>query len=213
MATIGGNLMQRTRCPYFRADVALPCHKRVAGSGCADGRWAPEDSSAPGEYSMHTYGAIFVEVRVDRDLGLVRMPRAVGVYGAGRIVNPLAADSQMTGGIIWGYGQAVLERSVFEPHLGRFLAKNLAGYVVPVNADIGSIDASFVEDDDRLASAIGAKGIGELGAVGVSAAVANAVFHATGKRIRELPIRIHDLLDIDPGEPGSSAANGNPQST
>jgi xanthine dehydrogenase YagR molybdenum-binding subunit len=102
----------------------------------------------------------------------------------------------MSGGAIWGYGQAVLEQSVFEPNLGRFLAKNLAGYIVPVNADIGEIDVSFVDDDDRRASAIGAKGIGELGAVGVSAAIANAVFHATGRRIRALPIRIHDLLDL-----------------
>jgi xanthine dehydrogenase YagR molybdenum-binding subunit len=161
----------------------------------AEGRWAPDEDSAA-NYSIHTYGAIFVEVRVDADLGLIRMPRAVGVYGAGRIINPLAAHSQMTGGVIWGYGQAVLERSVFDPRLGRFLAKNLAGYIVPVNADIGSIDVSFVEDDDRHASAIGAKGIGELAAVGVAPAIANAVFHATGKRVRDIPIRQHDLLDI-----------------
>jgi xanthine dehydrogenase YagR molybdenum-binding subunit len=161
----------------------------------AEGRWAPDEDSTT-NYSIHTYGAIFVEVRVDADLGLVRMPRAVGVYAAGRIINPLAAHSQMTGGVIWGYGQAVLERSVFEPRLGRFLAKNLAGYIVPVNADIGSIDVSFVEDDDRHASAIGAKGIGELAAVGVAPAIANAVFHATGKRVRDVPIRLHDLLDL-----------------
>ncbi|WP_020669356.1 xanthine dehydrogenase family protein molybdopterin-binding subunit [Amycolatopsis nigrescens] len=164
----------------------------------AEGRWAPEASALVGgrsaEYSMHTYGSIFVEVRVDAELGLVRMSRAVGTYGAGRILNPLAARSQMIGGITWGYGQAVLEESVFEPDLGRFLSKNLAGYVVPVNADIGEIDVSFVDDEDRLASAIGAKGIGELGAVGVSAAVANAVFHATGRRVRNLPIKIPDLL-------------------
>jgi xanthine dehydrogenase YagR molybdenum-binding subunit len=166
----------------------------------AEGRWAPEESAGPigrsAHYSIHTYGAVFAEVRVDVDLGLLRMPRLVGVYAAGRILNPLAAHSQMSGGAIWGYGQAVLEQSVFEPNLGRFLAKNLAGYIVPVNADIGEIDVSFVDDDDRRASAIGAKGIGELGAVGVSAAVANAVFHATGRRIRALPIRIHDLLDL-----------------
>ena len=177
---------------------------RLAEAGLAEleaeGRWAPEESAGAfgrsAHYSIHTYGAIFVEVRVDVDLGLLRMPRLVGVYAAGRILNPLAAHSQMSGGAIWGYGQAVLEQSVFEPNLGRFLAKNLAGYIVPVNADIGEIDVSFVDDDDRQASAIGAKGIGELGAVGVSAAIANAVFHATGRRIRALPIRIHDLLDL-----------------
>ncbi|WP_027933365.1 xanthine dehydrogenase family protein molybdopterin-binding subunit [Amycolatopsis thermoflava] len=163
----------------------------------AEGRWAPESSLAAGrsaDHSIHTYGAIFVEVRVDEDLGLLRMSRAVGRYAAGRILNPLAAHSQMTGGLVWGYGQAVLEHSVFEPVLGRFLSKNLAGYVVPVNADIRELDVAFVPDDDRLASLVGAKGIGELGAVGVAAAIANAVFHATGRRVRDLPIKIADLL-------------------
>jgi xanthine dehydrogenase YagR molybdenum-binding subunit len=169
----------------------------------AEGHWAPEETAdaygRSARYSIHTYGAVFVEARIDRDLGLLRVPRIVGVYGAGRILNPLAARSQMIGGITWGYGQAVLERSRFEPTLGRFLDKNLAGYIVPVNADIGHIDASFVADDDRHASAIGAKGIGELGAVGVAPAIANAVFHATGTRIRHLPIRIEDLLDVMDG--------------
>ena len=164
----------------------------------SEGRWAPEDGTLANgrsaQYSMHTYGSIFVEVRVDPDLGTLRMSRAVGTYAAGRILNPLAARSQMISGITWGYGQAVLERSVFEPSLGRFLSKNLAGYLVPVNADIGDIEVSFVDDEDRAASAIGAKGIGELGAVGVSAAIANAVFHATGRRVRDLPIGIHHLL-------------------
>jgi xanthine dehydrogenase YagR molybdenum-binding subunit len=158
----------------------------------AEARWDPAESGAG--VSMHTYGAVFFEVGVDADLGLVRMRRCVGVYGAGRIINPVTARSQMIGGITWGLGQALLERSVFEPHLGRFLSKNLAGYVIPGNADIGEVDVSFVDDHDPHASPLGAKGIGELGAVGVSAAIANAVFHATGQRIRALPIRIEDLL-------------------
>lgn len=136
----------------------------------AEGRWDPGEESKG--YSMHTYGAVFVEVRVDAELGLVRMPRCVAAYAAGRIINPLAARSQMIGGITWGYGQAVLEASTFEPNLGRFLSKNLAGYVVPVNADIGEIDPFFVDDHDPHASPLGAKGIGELSAVGVSAAIA-----------------------------------------
>jgi xanthine dehydrogenase YagR molybdenum-binding subunit len=156
----------------------------------AEGRWEPADTPL----SMHTYGALFAEVRVDPDLGLVRLNRCTGVYGAGRIINPLAARSQMIGGITWGLGQALLERSVFEPNLGRFLSKNLAGYIIPGNADIGEIDVHFVDDLDEHASPIGAKGIGELGAVGVSAAIANAVFHATGIRVRDLPIGIHHLL-------------------
>ncbi len=156
----------------------------------AQARWDPAESPL----SIHTYGAVFVEVRVDADLGLVRMNRCVGVYGAGQIINPLAARSQMIGGITWGLGQALLERSTFEPALGRFLSKNLAGYVIPSNADIGDIDVSFVDDHDAHASPLGAKGIGELGAVGVSAAIANAVFHATGVRVRDLPITVDRLL-------------------
>jgi xanthine dehydrogenase YagR molybdenum-binding subunit len=164
----------------------------------AEGRWAPPQDSLSGGrvggHSTHTYGAVFVEVRVDEELGLVRVTRAVGRYAAGRIINPIAARSQMTGGMIWGCGQALLEQSVFEPRLGRFLSKNLANYLVPVNADVPDIDVAFVADDDRHAGPLGAKGIGELAAVGVCAAIANAVFHATGCRIRELPIRIQDVL-------------------
>jgi xanthine dehydrogenase YagR molybdenum-binding subunit len=156
----------------------------------AEGRFEPTAVAR----SMHTYGAVFVEVRVDPDLGLVRVHRCVGSYAAGRIVNPLAARSQLTGGVVWGIGQALLERSVFEPNLGRFLSKNLAGYILPGNADVREIDVRFVDDHDGYASPIGAKGIGELSAVGVSAAVANAVFHATGIRVRDLPIGIHHLL-------------------
>jgi xanthine dehydrogenase YagR molybdenum-binding subunit len=156
----------------------------------AEGRWEP---TATGR-SVHTYGAVFVEVRVDPDLGLVRVNRVVGSYAAGRIVNPLAAHSQLSGGVVWGIGQALLERSVYEPNLGRFLSKNLAGYILPGNADVGEIDVRFVDDHDPYASPIGAKGIGELSAVGVSAAIANAVFHATGIRVRDLPIGIHHLV-------------------
>jgi xanthine dehydrogenase YagR molybdenum-binding subunit len=158
----------------------------------SEGSWSP--GAEGNDYSIRTYGAVFVEVRVDADLGLVRVPRIVGTYSAGRIINHLAAHSQMTGGIIWGLGQALLEKSVMEPSLGRFLSRNLAGYVVPVNADVGDIDVTFIEEEDRIASPAGAKGIGELGATGVGPAIANAVFHATGRRIRSLPIRIHDLL-------------------
>src|SRR5262249_41028372 len=125
----------------------------------AEARWEPDTPARP--VSMQTYGAVFVEVRVDPDLALVRINRCVGVYGAGRIITPLAARSQMIGGITWGIGQALLERSTFEPRLGRFLSKNLAGYVLPGNADIGHIDVHFVPDHDPHANPLGAKGIGE----------------------------------------------------
>ena len=113
-------------------------------------------------------------------LGLVRMRRCVCVYSAGRIINPKTARSQMTGGIIWGSGQAVLEGSDMDTRYGRFLSKNMAGTIVPVNADIPELDVSFVEEYDPHASLLGARGIGELGACGVAPAIANAVFHATG---------------------------------
>ncbi len=165
----------------------------------ADGRWAPNDQGFDAEggktgYSMRTFGAVFAEVAVDPDFGVVRMRRLLGVYNAGQIINPKTATSQMTGGLIWGIGQALLEESPVEPRYGCYLSKNLAGYMVPVNADVQGVEAYFVGDYDPHASAIGARGIGELGAVGVSAAIGNAVFHATGKRIRNLPIRLEHVM-------------------
>jgi xanthine dehydrogenase YagR molybdenum-binding subunit len=146
-------------------------------------------------YFMRTFGAVFVEVGVDPELGLVRLRRVVGSYSVGRVVNPRTARAQLLGGIVWGWGMAAMEQSAFEPALGRFLSKNLAGVAIPVNADIPSdITVHFVDEVDEKASPIGGKGIGELGATGVAAAVANAVFHATGKRIRDLPITPEKLI-------------------
>jgi xanthine dehydrogenase YagR molybdenum-binding subunit len=175
---------------------------RRAGTGelVVEGSWSPgAPFDAAGHvtpYSMRTFGAVFAEVTVDPDLGLVRLRRCVGVYNAGRIVNPKTARSQMTGGMIWGYGQALLEESAVDRASGAYLSRNLAGVMLPVSADIPELDVAFVEDYDPHASAIGARGIGELGAVGVSAAIGNAVFHATAKRIRELPIRIESVLAV-----------------
>lgn len=157
----------------------------------ADASWAP---TGDGDWSMHSFGAVFAEVRVDADLCLPRVTRCVGAYSAGRIVNPTLARSQMIGGMTWGIGQALLERSETDRRLGRFLAKNLTGYLVPVNADAPTPEVLFVDEDDPNASAIGARGIGELSAVGVGAAIANAVHHATGVRVRELPITPEHLL-------------------
>lgn len=139
--------------------------------------------------ALRTWGAVFVEVGVDRDFGLLRLRRAVGVYSAGRIMNPVTARAQMIGGIIWGWGKATLEESDQDPVHGRWLAKNLSNVAVPVNADIPTdLDVSFIDEYDAAASLIGARGIGELGATGVDAAVAAAVHDAVGVRVRELPI-------------------------
>jgi xanthine dehydrogenase YagR molybdenum-binding subunit len=121
----------------------------------------------------------------------------VAGYSAGRIINPKTARSQMTGGIIWGYGQAVLEESPIDAKLGRYVSKNLAGVMVPVHADIPDIDVFFVDEHDPHASLTGARGIGELGAVGIAPAIVNAVYHATGKRVRDLPIRVDRLFDTN----------------
>ncbi|MQA87036.1 MAG: molybdopterin-dependent oxidoreductase [Streptosporangiales bacterium] len=159
----------------------------------AEASWSPSTA----DVSMHTFGAVFAEVRIDADLCLPRVSRLVGVYSAGRIVNPLTARSQMIGGMTWGIGQALLERSPVDRRLGRFVNKNLAGYLVPVNADVPELDASFVDEHDEHAGTVGGRGIGELGAVGVGPAIANAVFHATGTRIRGLPIAPETLLRGD----------------
>ena len=148
-------------------------------------------------YAMRTWGVIFVEVGVDPDFGMLRLRRAVGVYSAGRIVNALTARAQMIGGIIWGWGKATMEESDQEPVHGRWLAKNLSNVAVPVNADIpADIDVSFVDEFDEAASLIGARGIGELGATGVDAAVAAAVHDAVGVRVRELPILPWKVLGL-----------------
>ncbi len=148
-------------------------------------------------YAMQTWGANFVEVGVDRDLGLIRLRRVVARYSAGRIINPLTAKSQMIGGIIWEWGKATMEASMVEPRYARFLAKNLSNVAVPVNADIppNAIDVGFIDEFDPHASPIGARGIGELGATGVAAAIANAIYDAVGVRVREVPILPHHILE------------------
>jgi xanthine dehydrogenase YagR molybdenum-binding subunit len=157
---------------------------------------APFDMG-PSEFPARTFGVIFVEVGVDQELGLLRLRRATGVYSAGRIINPRTARSQMIGGIVWGWGMAAMEASHFEPALGRWLAKDLAGVPLPVNADIPpEIDVGFVDEFDANSGPLGAKGIGELGATGVAAAVANAVYDATGLRIRDLPITPEKILAV-----------------
>jgi xanthine dehydrogenase YagR molybdenum-binding subunit len=149
---------------------------------------------ANGPKAIFSFAAVFAEVRIDPDLGLVRLNRFVGAYDAGRIINPKTARSQAIGGIIWGVGQALLEQSDTDPLLGRFLNRNYSGYLVPTNADIPDLEVLFVGDFDEEASPLGAKGFGELTAVSVAPAIANAAYHATGKRIRDLPITLEKLL-------------------
>ena len=146
------------------------------------------------KYSMHSFGAVFAEVRVDADLGVVRVPRITAVYGVGNVLNAKTARSQMLGGIVWGVGMALFEESVRDRRDGRIVNGNLAEYHVPVNADIGTIDVSFVPESDPYVNPLGVKGIGEIGITGAPAAIGNAVFNATGKRVRDLPITLDKLL-------------------
>ena len=139
-------------------------------------------------------GAQFVEVRVNRYTGQIRVPRMVGAYAAGRIMNPRTARSQLMGGQVWGLSSALHEATEIDLTQARYINSNLGEYHVPVNADILDVEAIMVPEEDTLVNPLGIKGVGELGATGVNAAIANALYHATGVRVRELPIRIDHLL-------------------
>jgi xanthine dehydrogenase YagR molybdenum-binding subunit len=145
-------------------------------------------------YATATHSAVFVEVQVDEDLGSIRVSRVVSAIAAGRIVNPKMARSQILGGVVWGVGMALHEETQTDHNLGRHMNHSLAEYHIPVNADIGDIDVIFVEEDDEIVNALGSKGVGEIGIVGVAAAVANAIYHATGKRVRDFPITLDKVL-------------------
>jgi len=145
-------------------------------------------------YAMHAFGAQFAEVRIDADLGEIRVSRFVGAFDAGRVMNAKTARSQLIGGIVYGLGMALLEETHVDGESGRIVNANIAEYLVPVNADVPDIQTIIVPNDELISNPLGAKGIGELPMVGVAAAVANAVYHATGVRVRKVPIRIEDLL-------------------
>ncbi|MBK5958846.1 xanthine dehydrogenase [Rhodoplanes elegans] len=147
-----------------------------------------------GDKIMYALGAEFVEVRIHARTREVRVPRAVGAFAGGRIMNPRTAHSQLMGGMIWGIGSALHEATEIDPREARYINDNIAEYLIPVNADVPSIEVIMVPEEDAEVNPAGVKGLGELANVGTAAAIANAVHHATGKRIRDLPIRIEDLL-------------------
>jgi xanthine dehydrogenase YagR molybdenum-binding subunit len=133
-------------------------------------------------------------VRVDRDLGIVRVPRVVATYSVGRLLNAKTGINQLQGGIVWGIGMALMDESFLDKRRGRIANADLAEYHVPVNADIGTIDVTVVEENDVAFNALGARGIGEIGITGASAAIANAIHHATGRRVRDVPITLDKLI-------------------
>ena len=154
--------------------------------------WAPDDANT--RFSMNAYGAVFAEVAVDELLGTVRVRRIYGCYDAGRVINPMLAHSQAIGGMVGGIGMALLEATHLDHRDGRIINANMADYLVPVNADVPELDAAFLTGEDMIADPIGVKGLGEVVIVGVPAAIANAVFNATGRRVTELPITVEALL-------------------
>jgi CO/xanthine dehydrogenase Mo-binding subunit len=136
---------------------------------------------------------VFAEVRVDQDLGVLRVARLASVIDGGQVLNEKTARSQVTGATVMAIGMTLLEETIFDPGTGRIANATLGDYLIPVHADVPDIDVVFVGEPDKF-SPIGAKGLGEVGTVGVSAAIANAVYHATGRRIRSLPITLDKLL-------------------
>jgi xanthine dehydrogenase YagR molybdenum-binding subunit len=145
-------------------------------------------------HARNTHSAIFAEVKVDEELGIIRVTRVVSAVAAGRILNTKTARSQIMGGVVWGIGMALHEETQIDHAFGRIMNADIAEYHVPVNADIHDIQVIFVEEPDELINPMGIKGVGEIGIVGVAAAVANAIYHATGKRVRELPITLDKVM-------------------
>ena len=195
---IGGSIHQQlaaVRRPYLEVEVAQfgPGQDAALLDQWRQYGFAVTGPAYPGFTSM-SYIAHFVEVRVEPRTRRVRVPRVVSIADCGRVLSPRTAASQVRGGVIWGIGHALREASEVDPRFGGYLNCDIADYVMAVNADIGDIDVGFIDRPDPLANALGAKGLGEVAMCGASAAVANAVFHATGRRLRTLPIRIEDLL-------------------
>jgi xanthine dehydrogenase YagR molybdenum-binding subunit len=145
-------------------------------------------------FSSHSFGAQLVEVKVDPDLGSIQVSRVVSAFACGKVLNAKTARSQLVGGIVWGIGFALQEHTVRDERDGRLVTKDLADYHVPVNADVPPIDVIMIDEIDPHVNEIGAKGMGEIGVVGVAAAIANAVHHATGKRVRDLPITLDKIV-------------------
>jgi xanthine dehydrogenase YagR molybdenum-binding subunit len=199
MASVGSAV--QAACQKAREDALaragandlLEAVERIGQPVEATAEVGPGDERA--RFSMHAFGALFVEVAVDPDLGETRVRRIVGAYGAGRIVNPKTARSQCIGGMIGGIGMALMEHSVVDVRNGRVANANLAEYAVPVHADAPPVmDVIFVDEHDPHVNPLGVKGVGEIALVGVAPAITNAIFHATGKRIRELPVTPDKLL-------------------
>jgi xanthine dehydrogenase YagR molybdenum-binding subunit len=193
VALIGGNIVSK-RDATRAVSIASAMQ-----SGNAD-RITREEANKVDEDKSHArnvHSAVFAEVKVDEELGVVRVSRVVNAVAAGRILNLKTAHSQIMGGVVWGIGMALHEETLFDHRFGRVMNANIAEYHVPVNADVHDIKVIFVEEPDEIINPLGIKGLGEIGIVGVAAAIANAVYHATGKRVRDLPITLDKVVQFD----------------
>jgi xanthine dehydrogenase YagR molybdenum-binding subunit len=183
----------------YGSAVHKACRALVEGGGEEASASTAEDIKALEKLSRHAFGAQFAEVRVNTVTGEVRVPRMFGMFAAGRIINAKTARSQLIGGMTMGLGMALLEESVMDAQFGDYVNHDFAQYHVPACADVLDIDAAWIEEEDTHLNPMGSKGIGEIGIVGAAAAIANAVYHATGTRFRELPIRLDRVLGSDQG--------------
>lgn len=177
------------RSESYVAILARAARNQVTGSAKAS-----RDPAVAAAHAMYSHGAVFAEVKVDPDLGQMRVTRLVGAFAAGRIINPRLVRSQYLGGMIWGISFALQEQAIADRRTGRIMNGDLAEYHIPVNADAPSLDAILVPEDDPYVNPLGIKGVGEIGITGTVGAIANAVWHATGMRVRRFPIRIEDVL-------------------
>ena len=192
---VSGKLVQRASPRADTVDDLL--HRNGYGPTRpleVEGKYTPPAANA-NPFSLYGFGAQFCEVRVDADLGLVRIERMLGVFSGGRVLNRKTAHSQLIGGMTGGIGMALLEETRIDPRMGRIVNSNIADYLMPVNADIRNLEAVLLEEVDTHVNPIGAKGLGELPIIGVAAAIANAVYNATGVRVRELPINAEKLVE------------------
>jgi xanthine dehydrogenase YagR molybdenum-binding subunit len=184
----------REKLTLQRKSADEPWSAIVARSGLPEIVAEHKTEKRPDDHSYHSHGATFAEVRIDPDTRETRVSRFVAAYAAGKILNPKTALSQFKGGIVWAIGLALQEHTVRDRRTARVVTRDLADYHVPVNADVPDIDVILVDEIDPFVNPLGVKGIGEIGITGAGAAIANAVFHATGKRIRDLPITLDKLL-------------------
>jgi xanthine dehydrogenase YagR molybdenum-binding subunit len=189
----GGRLFRRddeSRSESYADILSRAGLAKIEGQGTS-----AADPVAQSNYAMHAHGAVFAEVKVDPDLGQMRVTRVVGAFAAGRIINPRMVRSQLYGGMIWGVSFALHEQAVMDPRSGRPMNPDLGEYHFPVNADVPSLEAILVEERDPHVNALGIKGVGEIGVTGSAGAVANAVWHATGHRVRKFPITLDRLIE------------------